>query len=123
MAYEVFQRTSFRVEDPALSLTPDGRIGLNAPAVRLLREANVKFVLLLWDKSNRKIALKAAVKSDTNAYAVSGMGSHSATIRARPFLRHVGWNGLKRITLPAMWREKDNMLEIIVPKGSVRADA
>ena len=74
MAYEVYQRTSFRVEDPALSLTPDGKIALNAPAVRLLREANVKFVLLLWDKNNRKVALKAAVKGDTNAYAVFRRG-------------------------------------------------
>ena len=117
MAYEVYQRTSFRVEDPALSLTPDGKIALNAPAVRLLREANVKFVLLLWDKNNRKVALKAAVKGDTNAYAVSGVGSHSATIRAKPFLRHVGWKGLKRTTLPATWHEKDKMFEVFLPKG------
>ncbi len=74
--------------------------------------------LLLWDKNNRKVALKAAVKGDTNAYAVSiGVGSHSATIRAKPFLRHVGWKGLKRTMLPATWHEKDKMFEVFLPKG------
>ena len=46
MAYEVFKRTGVRVEEPALSLVPDGRIALNAAAVRVLTQAGVKSVLL-----------------------------------------------------------------------------
>lgn len=122
MAYELFARTSVRVEDPSLSLVPDGRIALNAAAVRILKEAGVKFVLLLWDKVSNKIALKAAPKTDKNSYAVSiGRDSHSGSLRAKSFLAHVGWSATKRTMLPATWDEKDKMFEITLPQELVRA--
>jgi hypothetical protein len=71
MAYEVFKRTGVRVEQPALALTPDGRIALNATATRVLVEAEVKTVLLLWDSENHKVAIKPVPKGDKNAYTVS----------------------------------------------------
>lgn len=118
MSYEVFERTVFRVEEPALSLMPDGRIALNAAAARLLQDAAVKFALLLYDKTHRKIALKATTKGDTNAYAVSmTRGSHSGSLRAKAFLSYIGWFPTKRTTLPATWYEKDKMLEVTLPKG------
>jgi hypothetical protein len=117
MAYEVFKRTAVRVEEPSLSLVPDGRIALNAAAVRILTEAGVKSVLLLWDKTNNKVALKAAAKSDKNSYAVSIVrDSHSGSLRAKSFLGHIGWNAPKRTMLPATWNEKDKMFEIALPQ-------
>jgi len=117
MAYEVFKRTAVRVEEPSLSLVPDGRIALNAAAVRILTEAGVKSVLLLWDKANNKVALKAAAKSDKNSYAVSIVrDSHSGSLRAKSFLGHIGWSAPKRTMLPATWNEKDKMFEITLPQ-------
>jgi hypothetical protein len=116
MAYEVFKRTAVRVEEPSLSLVPDGRIALNAAAVRVLTGAGVKFVLLLWDKTTYKIALRAAPKGDKNAYAVSVVrDSHSGSLRAKAFLTHIGWNAPKRTMLPATWREQEKMLEVTLP--------
>jgi|SRR5208282_1698041 len=118
MSYEVFKRPRFRVEAPMLSLVPDGRIALNVAAVRILSEARVKSVLLLWDRANRKVALKAAQKGDTNAFAVSIVrDGHSGSVRAKLFLSHIGWSARERTMLPATWHEKDKMLEIILPKG------
>ena len=120
MAYEVFRRTGVRVEEPALSLVPDGRIALNAAAVRVLNGAGVKSVLLLWDKTSHRVALKAASKGDKNAYAVSIVrDSHSGSLRAKAFLAHIGWSAPKRTMLPAVWNEKEKMFEIILPEEYV----
>jgi hypothetical protein len=116
MAYEVFKRTAVRVEEPALSLVPDGRIALNAAAVRVLNQAGVKSVVLLWDKTNNRVALKAAAKTDKNSYAVSIVrDSHSGSLRAKSFLTHIGWSAPKRTMVPATWNEKEKMLEIVLP--------
>jgi hypothetical protein len=116
MAYEVFTRTAIRVDEPSLSLVPDGRIALNAAAARILAEAGVKSVLLLWDSNNKRVALKATAKGDKNAYAVSILrDSHSGSLRAKSFLSHIGWNAPKRTMLPATWNGKEKMLEITLP--------
>jgi hypothetical protein len=117
MAYEVFKRTGVRVEQPTLSLTPDGRIALNAAATRVLIEAQVKTVLLLWDKKNSKVAIKAAPKGDKNAYAVSLVSDKRAgSLRAKTFLSYVGWSAPRREALPATWNENEKMLEITLPQ-------
>jgi hypothetical protein len=122
MAYEVYTRTAVRVEEPSLSLVPDGRIALNAAAVRILAEAGVKSVLLLWDSNNRRIALKATARGDKNAYAVSIVrDSHSGSLRAKSFLNHIGWSFSKRIMLPGIWNGKEMMLEVILPKEQLSA--
>lgn len=120
MAYEVFKRTGVRVAEPSVSLVPDGRIALNAAAVRVLTEAGVKSVLLLWDKATNKLALKAASKGDKNSYAVSIVrNSHSGSLRTKAFLGHIGWSAPTRTALPATWSEKDKMFEITLPEEFV----
>jgi hypothetical protein len=122
MAYEVFKRTAVRVEEPALSLVPDGRIALNAAAVRVLAGAGVKSVLLLWDRTTNRVALKAASKGDKNAYAVSIVrDKHSGSLRAKSFLGHVGWSATKRTMLPANWNQRERMLEVTLPREHIRS--
>jgi len=117
MAYEVFQRTGVRVDEPTLSITPDGRMVLNAAAARIFEQYTVRFVLLLWDRDNHKVALKAAHKGDKNAYAVSRVSSkHSMSLRAKLFLDHIGWNAPRREILPATWSDRDRRLEIALPR-------
>jgi hypothetical protein len=117
MAYEVFKRTAVRVEQPSLSLVPDGRIAFNAAAVRVLTGAGVKSVLLLWDKTSRKVALKAAAKGEKDCYAVSIVkGTYSGSLRAKSFLSHIGWSAPKRTMLPATWNEKEKMFAITLPR-------
>jgi len=124
MAYEIFERSGARVEQPTLSLVPDGRIALNAAAVRIVAKAGIKMVLLLWDKTNNKFALKAASKGDKNAYAVSIVpGSSSGSLRAKSFLSHIGWSASRRTMLSATWNDVDKMLEVTLPTefvGSAR---
>jgi hypothetical protein len=122
MGYEVFQRTNFRVEEPALSFTPDGRIALNAAAVRIFTEAGIKQALLLWDQSKNKLALKATVKRDKNSYSVSIIrGGTSGTLRAKAFFAYIGWNAPKRMMLPATWDDKERMFEVVLPSNFVNS--
>jgi len=117
MAYEVFKRTAVRVEQPSLSIAPDGRIVINAAGARVLIDAGVKSALLLWDKTSRKLAIKAAPKSDKNAFAISIVkGRYSGSIRAKSFLNYIGWALFRREMLYAAWNEKDKMLEVTLPE-------
>jgi hypothetical protein len=120
MAYELFHRTSIRVESPVLSIVPDGKIVLNAAATRALARAGVKQVVILWDKSNGRMAIKAATKADKNAFAVS-LG-HSGSLRAKSFLMHIGWTATRRETLPASWNEGEKMLEVELPVKHFRTN-
>ena len=116
MAYEVFKRTGTRVKSPTLSITPEGRIVINAAAARIFVSLGIKSVLLLWDRANRKLALKAARKGDKNAFAMSiASPGHSGSLRAKSFLSHIVWSARKRETIPATWNEREEMLEAVLP--------
>jgi hypothetical protein len=116
MAYEVFKRTGARVETPTLSITPDGRMTINAAAVRIARDSRITSVLLLWDGSSHRLALKATQRGDKNSYALSIVAaSHSGSLRAKSFLGHIGWKAHKRETMPITWNEKERMFEATLP--------
>ncbi len=115
MAYQVFKRTGTRVETPTLSILPDGRITINAAAVRIATEARVKSVVLLWDRANHKLAIKVTKRSDVNSYALSIASTHSGSLRAKSFLKYIGWTGRKRELVPANWNEKERMFEATLP--------
>ncbi|MFZ0815161.1 MAG: hypothetical protein WAM78_06560 [Candidatus Sulfotelmatobacter sp.] len=99
-----------------LSITPDGRITINAAAVRIARDARITSVLLLWDRVNHRLALKAAQRGDKNSYALSIVAaSHSGSLRAKSFLGHIGWKAHKRETMSIIWNEKEKMFEVTLP--------
>ena len=123
MAYEVFQRLTTRIGNPTVSIVPDGRITLNAGASRVLSGAGIKTVELLWDKSRLRIALKATAKGNENAYAVSFNGGNgSASLRAKSFVSHIGWNAPRRVRLAAVWDQKNKMLEASLPRQYLRIE-
>ena len=123
MAYEPFERTSIRVEDPALTVAapPDGRIFLNAAASRLLEKAGVGFVRILWDKTTCGLGLLAVQKGDQNSYSiVFSREGRQAAFSAKAFLRYIGWSADRRQTIRATWDEKQKMLEVKLPPRFVR---
>ncbi len=96
---------------------------INAAAARLLIEAGVKSVLLLWDKANHKMAVKAAQKGDKNAYAVSlSPDKYSGSLRAKAFVAHIGWRAPRREMLLATWNAKEKMFELTLPEKYLRRD-
>jgi len=116
MAYEKFKRTGVRVEGPSIAIVPDGRITLNAAACRILTDAGVSAVVLLWDNSTHTMALKAASKKDSDAFAVSiAPGTYSGSVRAKSFVTYIGWHADQRRTITAHWNPTEKMLEITLP--------
>src|SRR5947209_8435611 len=112
MSYQVFQKTATRVETPTLTIRGSAKIAINAAATRILLAAGVRSVLLLWDSANKKIALKAAPKGDKNAFLVSIPRHRNAgSVRAKSFLKHIGWKGSQPIRFAATWNEKEKMME------------
>jgi hypothetical protein len=65
------------------------------------------------------MALKASAKTHKDAYAVS-VGDHSASLRAKSFLAHIGWSALLRQTLPAVWNDNDKMFEVMLPPAFLK---
>src|SRR5689334_9052062 len=97
MPYEVFERINVRVNTPALSIAPRGTIVFNAAAYRVLLKTGIRNVVILRDRSANKMAVKAAPKTDKNAFAITFTGgTHSASFRAKSFTTRLGWNAPKR---------------------------
>jgi len=123
MAYETFERTAVRVENPTVSVAKEGRIAFNAAASRLLAKAGANAVRILWDKTTCGIALQAAQKGDKNAFSVAFSRGQSATITAKRFFEYIGWSATQRQTVPAEWDEKQRMLEAKLPARFVSSVA
>jgi hypothetical protein len=58
MAYEVFTKKNIRLGTPTLSFSKIGQISFNQSASRILQTATIESILLLWDASDGKLALK-----------------------------------------------------------------
>src|SRR5215467_11489026 len=102
MSYQVFKKTATRVETASVTIRPSGRIAINAAATRMLLASGVRSVLLLWDSTNKKIALKAVPQSHGDAFLISIPRRRNAgSVRAKAFLKHIGWKADEPVRLPA----------------------
>src|SRR5258708_38149695 len=117
MGYEVFDNKATRLGSPALTITTDGRLALNADAGDLLRNTGAKFAHLLWDAAARKIALRPLTKADARSYKLTVPRAHKRgmSVSGATFLRYIGWSFSKRATLAIEWNEKEKLLEAVLP--------
>src|SRR5579864_9620076 len=124
MAYEVFDNKATRLGTPALTVTTDGRLALNADAGDLLRSVGAKFTHLLWDAEARKIALRPLTKADSRSYKLSVPHAHKRgmLVAAATFLRYIGWSPSIRVTLAIEWNENEKLLEVVLPSDKSSMD-
>jgi hypothetical protein len=116
VAYEVFERSVVRVDTPSLSIA-NGRVVFNAAARRILADAKVRAAVLLWDKTGKRMAIKAVPKATRSSYTITFSG-HGALLTAKSFFQHIGWNARKREVLPAIWNSAKKMFEVDLPVPS-----
>jgi len=120
MAYELFTIKAARLGSPSLTITPDGRIALNADAGDLLKSAGAKFVQILWDAKVCRVALRPLARPDENSYKLFvKSGKRGATFSARTFLRYIGWDMSKSATIPVEWNEREKVLEASLPRENI----
>lgn len=116
MAYEPFDKLFARVDEPTIAIAPNGRIALNSASCRLLEQAGVEAVRILWDKEVNGIALQSARKADINSYSITfAKGYNAATLGSKSFLRYVGWSSKRRQVISAKWNAQQKMLEAKLP--------
>src|SRR5690348_15937302 len=90
MAYEIFTRKVIRAGLPTLTITKLGRLSLNKTATVMLEKNAVEYVLVLWDKDDRKIAIRPITKKDPRAYSVTyGVKGNGAGFSAKTFCDYI----------------------------------
>ena len=93
MPWETFKRgTRYTPDEPAISIAPPGRIGLNVAVVKnIIMHNGFKFAVLMYDKEKRWIGFKFSKVKEPDAYPlmVNVRGS-SATVAGTSFLKTYG---------------------------------
>lgn len=122
MSYEIFEGKSIRrSRDPAITVLKVGRLGLNAAATEFIIRAGAEAVLLLFDRTNRRMALKPIKGTDDKrAYQVAfDKHSRGSGLNAGAFLNYAGVKYEKGSTsYPATWDPRGQMLEIELPESA-----
>ncbi len=123
MPYEIFTKKVLRSGNPIISISRLGRIGINQPAARTLKEHAVEFVLLLWDKDRRRIAFRPISKKDTRAYTITydaNGKSAGAGFSAKTFFDYVGYDYSETRSIPVVWNEEEKMFEADLPAEHIK---
>jgi hypothetical protein len=114
MPYEVFTRKLRRTGTPAVAFMATGRLSLNAAATKVLIDQAVEAVLLLWDASTKRVAIKPVNKKDPRAYKLNKSGKgNGAGFSAVTFFEHIGFDFEKGTkSFPAEWNNEQGMYEV-----------
>jgi|ERR1051325_880560 hypothetical protein len=121
MAYEIFTRKVTRSGAPTIAFNTLGRISLNQSATRQFLKEAVEWVLLLWDRQARKVALRPITKKDARAYRVSYYKkSNGCGFSAKTFFDHIGIDYSASFTVAAEWNEEEGILEATLPEEKLK---
>jgi hypothetical protein len=123
MPYEVFQKKTARIGSPAVTFTSKNRVMLNSFAARILHKNAVEFVLLLWDRENRKVAVRPITKKDSRSYKLSyGRNQNGCGFAAKSFMDYIGWKSDEKQSFPARWNEEEEILEFSLATEQAKED-
>src|ERR1039457_767215 len=118
MPYEIFTRKTPRMGNPFMSFSKIGQISFNQTAARVLQKAAIENMLLMWDASEGKLALKSTSnKKDPRAYRLRyNEKGNGASFSAKTFLDHVGIDYSDRRPIPIDINPDNEMfLEVKLP--------
>ena len=117
MPYEIFERKTTRVVEPAVTFAPQGRLSFNATVCRLFNQIAVENALLLLDREQRKVAVRPIVKKDARSYKVTySKHKTGCNLSGKAFLDWAKIDYSKIRTYPANWNENEGLLEIALPQ-------
>lgn len=118
--YEVFERKTPRLGIPVLSFSRIGQVSFNQSAARILQKETIETILLLWDASEKKLAMKAtANKKDPRAYIIRyNDKGNGASFSAKTFLDHAGIDFSQRKAIPININGNgEYFLEVAIPEA------
>lgn len=99
-----------RSQAPAITITANGRLLLNQPAVKRLRAAGAESIVVLMDPDARQIAVQCASKDAAGSYKVATSGG----IGVQGAVEDLGLPSDK-IVMGASWSDTLNALVADVP--------
>jgi hypothetical protein len=120
VSYAVFERKSQRKGVPTLSFSKLGQIVFNQNASAILQKGTIERILLLWDGSAKKLAMKATSnKNDTRAYVIRfNPNGNGASFSAKTFIDHIGVDITERKAIPVdIDANNEYFLEVGLPEG------
>ena len=128
MSYEVFERKTIRKGVPMMSFSKIGQIVFNQAASAILSKETIETVLVLWDKSAKKLALKSTSnKKDARTYIIRfNPNGNGASFSCKTFLDFIGIDQTERRALPVeINTNNEYFVEIAIPdeffkKGTVQ---
>jgi hypothetical protein len=117
MPIEWFTRKTPRMGSPVLSFSKIGGITFNQTAARVLQKVPIEHILLGWDHTENKIAMKAIVNKDPRAYRIRyNEKGNGASFSAKTFLDHAGIDYSERKAIPIdINPEAEVFLEVKIP--------
>lgn len=116
MAYVVYEKVVKRTTSPTVSISKLGRISFNAASTETLRKNAIEYVLLLWDKESRKVAVKSTSKKDTRSYTLRfTQKNRMSGFAAKTFLNYIEYDFTESHQYPCTWSEREDMFEFQVP--------
>ncbi len=101
---------------------------INNHAARIFHRMAAKFVLVLWDKGSRKVALRPIIEKDSRAYKLTyttyqnNDQPNGTKFWARSFLNHIKWNAQEKKTILATWNNEQQIMEFILPEDCLADD-
>src|SRR5262252_7447295 len=101
MAYELFSRKRTHGGPPAVTVTKNSTIVINASAVEHYFSKR-RYVHVYWDEDNGKVGLKPLAKYEDQAYRVNvSPKGKVAAFSGAAFLRHAGYKPGETRSFPA----------------------
>jgi hypothetical protein len=121
--YEVFTRKTSRIGTPTITFTKMGQIAFNQSAARILHKAAIESILILWDSSEGKLAMKStANKKDVRIYRLRyNEKGNGASFSAKTFLDFAGINYADRKPIPVeINTDLEMFLELKIPDALMK---
>jgi hypothetical protein len=116
LGYEVYEKVVRRTTSPTMTISKLGRLSFNAAAAETLHKSAVEYVLLLWDKDARKVAVRSTAKKDARAYTIRYAAKYKlAGFAAKTFLNHIQYDFTTTNQYPCTWDEQSEMYEVQLP--------
>jgi hypothetical protein len=110
MAWEVFTKKVIRTGEPTVTIGKMGRVGMNMTATAILQRNNATHVVLMWDKDERKCAIRIATSHDAGAYSVTyNDKSNGAGFSAVTFLNYIRYDWRETRAFTAKWDDPNKM--------------
>lgn len=119
MAYEIYSRKVRRIGSPQIAFMNNGRVSFNKAATQILKEQAVEFFLIMWDKAQRKVALRPIAKKDPRAYKVS-LRDNASGFSAKTFLEDIGYDYSAGTQIfPVSWTPEQGIFELNLADGTM----